>query len=153
MLLHQTFTSVSLSSSANLHTLICLSIRLPQGDVFWFGSNVCQTLQYKSIFHISTGITCRLDVITASVMCYFCCCVYWPPSSSGNGCHESWIQPSDCICILQIAELIIHTTVMWSKLLNAGKYILNIKVWHVCLSEFLQSFHGWVIFAVVCLPL
>lgn len=29
----------------------------------------------KSIFYISTGITHWLDVITASVMCYFCCCV------------------------------------------------------------------------------
>lgn len=44
------FPSVSLSSSAILHPLICLSIHLPRGEVFSFGSNVCQGLRYKKYF-------------------------------------------------------------------------------------------------------
>ncbi len=39
--------------------------------MFWFGSDVCQELYYKGIFHFSTGITRRPDVITAPVMRYF----------------------------------------------------------------------------------
>lgn len=47
---HQTFPSESLSSSAILHPLICLSIHLPRGEVFSFGSNVCQAPRYKKYF-------------------------------------------------------------------------------------------------------
>lgn len=86
----------------------------------------------KSVFfYFSTGTAHWLDVITASVMCYFCCCVRWPLGSSGNGYRESGIQPSD-----GKSRLIIPTAVSWSKLLKAGKYIINVSVWRVCLNKF-----------------